>query len=148
MNKTQTISRNAKHTPREILFRGKRVDNGEWVEGSLIKHLNGRSYIFPIAASITKCCALYEKVINPTYEVIPSSVGQYIGLDDKNGKKMFTGMRGIEDNAPDGEINHGILALNKKEMMFGFVLSQGQGLAGESWTWFEEVAPEELVVHD
>lgn len=61
---------------REILFRGKRLDNGEWVEGSL--WLNGaRARIradlgFPAGAS---WC-----------EVDPTSVGQFIGVLDKRGE--------------------------------------------------------------
>lgn len=68
----------------EILFRGKRKDNGEWVYGYYCKYgYTGKEkhYIIPSYAS-----ALYA------IEVIPETVGQYItGLTDKNGKKIFKG---------------------------------------------------------
>ena len=69
---------------REILFRGKRLDNGEWVEGSaLIPHpsFGGETVI------ITQDAPFHSLV----YTVDPETVGQFIGLTDKNGKKIFEG---------------------------------------------------------
>ncbi len=66
---------------REILFRGKRKDNGKWVMGSLLIYADGDCFI---------CCEELKNVLNK-YQVIPSTVGQYTGLTDKNGKKIFEG---------------------------------------------------------
>ena len=63
---------------REIIFRGKRKDNSKWVLGGFHSH-NGKAYIIGISKQ--------EKIDG--IEVIPETVGQYTGLTDKNGTKIF-----------------------------------------------------------
>ena len=77
---------------REILFRGKRVDNGEWIEGSLIDWGNDGSqvYIIPFSKNATSL-SLVQWVNSFGIAVIPETVGQFTGLTDKNGKKIFEG---------------------------------------------------------
>ena len=76
---------------REILFRGKRLDNGEWVEGAYLNDRDGAFYICPAASDITYGDNGNRRRIGCWYKVDPATVGQYTGLTDSDGDKIFEG---------------------------------------------------------
>lgn len=67
---------------REILFIGKRTDNGEWVEGYLVKQYGANEIYLPNGT---------DNEGFDRYSVDISTIGQYTGLSDSNGVKIFEG---------------------------------------------------------
>lgn len=69
---------------REILFRGKRMDNGEWVEGYYAP-IGKYHYILTGRLELVPYLGFEHFLVNP------DTVGQFTGLTDKNGVKIFEG---------------------------------------------------------
>lgn len=85
----------------EILFRGKQADTGKWVEGSLLVDERNNSYIgVLLQQKETSCYMAGGRINGKTLNrfvgvgfamVEPETVGQFTGLVDRNGKKIFVG---------------------------------------------------------
>ena len=76
---------------REILFKGKRLHNGEWITGYLLRYDDGRARIVPNNTDIF-CFEKDESIIQTVaHRVDPETVRQYTGFVDKNSKKIFEG---------------------------------------------------------
>lgn len=66
---------------RKIEFRGKRLDSDEWLYGDLMHDNHHGCYVYP-----NDCDGLYTE-----NKVNPDTVGQFTGMRDKSGRKIFEG---------------------------------------------------------
>ena len=75
---------------RDIIFRGKRVDNGEWVYGYYCFYPHRTGYCTQTVSEWDRDRHIIT-TRSGAFEVSPETVGQYIGIEDKNNKIIYTG---------------------------------------------------------
>ena len=100
---------------REILFKAKRIDNGEWVEGNIILSKDAdeeyKAIIIPSVNSnmFTDDRGNEDLGFENWYNVDPSTICQYTGLTDKNGQKIWENdvVFVTDDDGCSGQIDTG-----------------------------------------
>ena len=109
----------------EILFKGQRVDTKEWVYGWYFESFTGIAYII----------VMHDHILGVTefYEVIKETVGQFTGLLDKNGERVFEGdiisARTLQkwDNCKASYHNqYGVIVYNPEKTRFESSVSFGE----------------------
>lgn len=115
---------------REILFRGK-TEDGKWVDGFYVKQVDccgGVHFIFH--------CAKNPDDNNARYDVIKETVGQFTGLLDANGEKIFEGDILRERNGED----IGFIRYDDEDGMFYLVVDNVlYDFSTASSKWYEVI---------
>lgn len=77
---------------REILFRAKRTDNGEWIVGCLlVDYITGQYFLHALGNSVNESSKIGEEgyLRFVAFEIDPSTLCQYTGMKDKNGNRIW-----------------------------------------------------------
>lgn len=93
---------------REILFKAKRIDNGEWVKGYLVKCRTSEEEGYAIKDTVYH---VNDGIINLIPCVVEeSTICQYTGLKDRNGRKIFENdvVFVTDDEGRSGQVDTGV----------------------------------------
>lgn len=110
------------------LFRGKRLDNGEWVEGYLVvtpEDKEGKEFAYWIISGLDYIDSIYDAPMAAEL-VDPATVGEYVGLKDEYGERIFEGDI-VEMLYNDGYSEVGEIAWSTGLLRYVFLEREGAG---------------------